>query len=215
MHLDDVKAYAGGMSVQRAVLDSALEIIAADGPEAVSMREVARRAGVSHQAPYHHFADRSGIFAAIAAEGFTALAESFRQVMATDERPSARCFEAYVRMAMEHPGHFRVMFRADLCGITTHPATSAAAEAGFNELLRMVERTIGKPKAPNDAFIWASLMWSTAHGFATLLVDGPLIERLPPGVNVQQHIADVVGLMSEMVDRQAAAMGLTPRRAAD
>ena len=164
------------MSVQRAVLDSALEIISTEGPEAVSMREVARRAGVSHQAPYHHFTDRSGIFAAIAAEGFDTLAAAFRPVLADDTHPARRCFEAYVRVAMEHPGHFRVMFRADLNGIADHPGTEAAAESAFNELLKMVDRTIGRPAAAEESFTWATLMWSAAHGFATLLIDGPLSE---------------------------------------
>ncbi|MFZ9629192.1 MAG: TetR/AcrR family transcriptional regulator [Ilumatobacteraceae bacterium] len=198
------------MTVQRSVLDAALDIIATTGPEAVSMRDVARRAGVSHQAPYHHFTDRPGIFAAIATEGFTTLAAAFQSVLASDSHPSTRCFEAYVRMAREHPGHFRVMFRADLSGILTHPSTAAAADEAFNELLRMVERTIGRPSTERESFTWASLMWSTAHGFATLLIDGPLLCRLPEGVTVEQHITEVVELMSEMVERQATAMGLSP-----
>lgn len=198
------------MSVQRAVLDSALEIISTEGPEAVSMREVARRAGVSHQAPYHHFTDRSGIFAAIAAEGFDTLAAAFRPVLADDTHPARRCFEAYVRVAMEHPGHFRVMFRADLNGIADHPATESAAESAFNELLKMVDRTIGRPAAAEESFTWATLMWSAAHGFATLLIDGPLERKLPTGVVVDRLITDVVALLTEMVERQAAAMGLAP-----
>jgi AcrR family transcriptional regulator len=200
------------MSVQRAVLDAALDIIAVEGPDAVSMREVARRAGVSHQAPYHHFTDRAGIFAAIATEGFQTLANEFRTVMADSAHPSRSCFAAYVRVAMSHPGHFRVMFRADLCGIDSHPDTAAAADAGFGELLEMVERTIGRPADYGASFTWASLMWSTAHGFATLLIDGSLAHKLPPGLTMEQHISDVIDLMGEMVDRQAAAMGLTPER---
>ena len=198
------------MSVQRAVLDAAIEIIATEGPEAVSMREVARRAGVSHQAPYHHFTDRSGIFAAIAAEGFQTLAAAFGPVLADDERPAHRCFEAYVGVAMRFPGHFRVMFRADLCGIATHPDTAASADAAFAELLHMVERTIGRPAAAEQAFTWASLLWSTAHGLATLIIDGPLRQKLPSGLSVDRHVTDVIALMSEMVERQAAAMGLAP-----
>jgi len=200
------------VSVQRAVLDAALEIIAVDGPDAVSMREVARRAGISHQAPYHHFSDRAGIFAAIAAEGYATLADEFRVVMADSAHPSRACFAAYVRVATSHPGHFRVMFRADLCGIESHPATTAAADAGFAELLRMVERTTGRPADAAESFTWASLMWSTAHGFATLLIDGSLAHKLPAGLTMERHIDDVIDLMGEMVDRQAAAMGLAPER---
>ena len=210
MDLTLSSTYAVAMSVQRSVLDAALEIIALDGPDAVSMREVARRAGVSHQAPYHHFSDRAGIFAAIATEGFQTLANEFQTVMADSVNPSRSCFAAYVRLAMDHPGHFRVMFRADLSGVLTHEGAAAAADSAFAELLEMVARITGRPADGVASFTWASLMWSSAHGFATLLIDGPLACRLPPGVTVEEHIDDVVGLMGEMVERQAASMGLVP-----
>lgn len=203
------------MSVERSVLDAALEIIATAGPDAVSMREVARRAGVSHQAPYHYFSDRAGIFAAIATEGFETLTREFQAVLAEGSHPSQRCFEAYVRVARQHPGHFRVMFRADLCGIATHETTRGAADAAFAELLRMVDRTIGRPTDPDESLVWATLMWSTAHGLATLLIDGPLIARLSSLSSrtvVEHHIAAVLELMSQMVDKQATSMGIAPTR---
>jgi AcrR family transcriptional regulator len=65
-------------SLRRTVLDAAVAISAVSGPDAISMREVAREAGVSHQAPYHHFTDRSGIFAAICEEGFRQLSEDLK-----------------------------------------------------------------------------------------------------------------------------------------
>lgn len=198
------------MTVQRDVLDAALEIIAVDGPDAVSMREVARRAGVSHQAPYHHFGDRAGIFAAIAAEGFDSLAARLRGVMADSAGPSRRCLEAYVAVALEQPGHFRVMFRSDLCGAATNPVTAAAADAAGAELQRMVQRIIGTPSDADAAFVWASALWSCAHGLATLLLDGPLRQRLPPEVTLEQHVHAVASLLGDMVDRQAAAAGFDP-----
>ena len=75
--------------VRRLVLDAAVAIIELEGAESLSMREVARRAGVSHQAPYHYFSDRSGIFAAISEEGFAGLAQAFRDVHET-EMPAAK-----------------------------------------------------------------------------------------------------------------------------
>ena len=93
---------------------------------------------------------------------------------------------------------------------TASVATESAAESAFNELLKMVDRTIGRPAAAEESFTWATLMWSAAHGFATLLIDGPLERKLPIGVVVDQLITDVVALLTEMVERQAAAMGLAP-----
>ena len=198
--------------MRRAVLDATLAIASSAGPDAVSMREVARSAGVSHQAPYHYFGDRAGIFAAIAAEGFESLAAEFRQVLATGTHPSRATFEVYVRLARTHPGHFRIMFRADLCGVFTHEATRAAADDGFQELLNMVQRTVGEHLSERDLYAWSSLMWSTAHGFATLLIDGPLIPKLPEGTDLEQHIDDVISLMTEMVESTATRLGLSGAR---
>jgi AcrR family transcriptional regulator len=198
------------MTVQRAVLDATLQIIAAQGPDLVSMREVARRAQVSHQAPYHHFGDRAGIFSAIAAEGFEILAAEFQAVLAGGPNPAHRCFQAYVRMALEHPAHFRVMFRSDLNGFASHPTTHAAADQAFAELLNMVERTVGLPAGDRNAFTWATLLWSTAHGLSTLILDGPLLAKLPDGTSLEALIDEVVGLMSSMVEARAVALGLSP-----
>ena len=84
------------VDVRRAVLDGALDIIATEGPEAVSMREVARRAGVSHQAPYHYFGDRAGIFAAISEEGFRNFTNEFRAALDLPGDIASNCLRAYV-----------------------------------------------------------------------------------------------------------------------
>jgi AcrR family transcriptional regulator len=194
------------MDVRRLVLDASVDIIAARGPDAVSMREVARRAGISHQAPYHHFGDRAGIFAAIAEEGFDMLSAGFREVLDGTRHPSRGCFEAYVNLAREHPGHFRVMFRSDICGLGVHAGATRAADESFDELLRMVDRVAGIGIAESARFAWASLMWSTAHGFASLLIDGPLVVKIPQDVPVERHIEDVIDLMTQMVDNQAAVL---------
>jgi len=208
--LDSVKSYHPVMDVQRAVLDAAVAMVESGGPDSVSMREVARRAGVSHQAPYHHFGDRAGIFAAISTEGFDILAREFRAALAEHQRPSRPCFEAYLGVALRHPGHFRVMFRADICGVTDHDGARLAADAAYEELLRMVRRTLGvDERAGGDELevaTWASLMWSVAHGFATLILDGPLLAKLPPGVPPDEHIDRVVTLMTSMVEREVDAM---------
>ena len=160
--------------VRRLVLDAAIAIIELEGAESLSMREVARRAGVSHQAPYHYFGDRSGILAAISEEGFTGLAQAFRDVHET-EMPAAKAgFIAYLNFSRQHVGHFRVMFRNDICGVTTHALTQTAADSAFEELRLMVSRITGPKIDTNKAFAFAAMLWSLAHGLATLVIDGPL-----------------------------------------
>ena len=199
------------VDVRRLVLDAALAIIESDGADSLSMREVARRAGVSHQAPYHYFGDRSGILAAISEEGFAGLAQAFRDVHET-EMPAAKAgFIAYLNFAREHIGHFRVMFRNDICGVTTHASTAIAADSAFDELRLMVARITGPEIDPNNAFTFATMLWSLAHGLATLVIDGPLPNKIPPGTNLEDQIHAVIDLSSQMVALKAAEMGLVPQ----
>ena len=197
--------------VRRLVLDAAIAIIELEGAESLSMREVARRAGVSHQAPYHYFSDRSGIFAAISEEGFTGLAQAFRDVHET-EMPAAKAgFIAYLNFARKHVGHFRVMFRNDICGVTSHALTQTAADSAFEELRLMVSRITGPGIDPNKAFTFAAMLWSLSHGLATLVIDGPLPNKVPPGTDLESQIQAVIDLSSNMVALEVAEMGLLPR----
>ena len=200
------------VDVRRLVLDGALVIIESDGPDSLSMREVARRAGVSHQAPYHYFGDRSGIFAAISEEGFTGLAKAFRDVHETNMPAATAGFIAYLNFSRAHIGHFRVMFRNDICGVTTHPSTQIAADSAFDELRLMVARITGPEIDPNNAFTFATMLWSLAHGLATLVIDGPLPNKIPPGIDLEDQIQAVIDLSSQMVSLEVAEMGLLPHR---
>ena len=190
-------------------MDAALEIIGQSGPDALSMREVSRHAGISHQAPYHHFGDRAGILAAIAEEGFDLLAAEFRRVLADCVDPSGECLQAYVRMATTRPGHFRVMFRSDICGADTHPSTARAANDCYEELQNMMRRTLGEDLDAEELFSWSSLLWSVAHGLSVLLVDGPLLSKFPPGISVEEHISAIITLMRPMIDHRVVAAGST------
>jgi len=197
--------------VRRLVLDAAIAIIELEGAESLSMREVARRAGVSHQAPYHYFSDRSGIFAAISEEGFAGLAQAFRDVHET-EMPAAKAgFIAYLNFSRQHVGHFRVMFRNDICGVATHALTQTAADSAFEELRLMVTRITGSEIDPNKAFAFAAMLWSLSHGLATLVIDGPLPNKVPPGTDLESQIQAVIDLSSHMVALEVAEMGLLPR----
>lgn len=193
------------LDVRRSVLDATIAIIAADGPDAVSMREVARRAGVSHQAPYHHFEDRAGIFAAVAEEGFRIFTRDFRAVVETTNSPLSDCLRSYLRFAIGHPGHFKVMFRSDICGVSTHEPTRAAADEAFLVLLDFARKVDPTAQSGPDPLALPVLLWSHAHGLATLLIDGPLERKLPPGLSVDSLIDSVAGIMESLfagIDRR-------------
>ena len=184
--------------VRRAVLDATLAIIAADGPDAVSMREVARRAGVSHQAPYHYFGDRAGIFAAISEEGFTEFTTVLHDALATPD-PLTSCLHAYVSFACSHLGHFKVMFRSDLSSVGTDSACTTAADNAF-EVLNDLARIVQPEHAEGlDAFQLPILIWSQAHGLATLLIDGPLRPKLPTTLTIEEILSFVSPTFSRSI----------------
>lgn len=162
-------------SLRRTVLDAAVAISATHGPDAISMREVAREAGVSHQAPYHHFTDRSGIFAAICEEGFRQLSEALLAPRPSDD--SNMC-ESYVHFALQHPGHFRVMMRNDLCQLVNYPSARMEADRAFDILVDEVKSLLGEGARDETVKTQTAYIWSVGHGLATLLLDGPLELKL-------------------------------------
>lgn len=174
--------------LRRQVLDAAVSIAAESGPDAISMREVARIAGVSHQAPYHHFGDRAGIFAAIAEEGFRDLAGVIEA--SADHGSSAMC-EAYVHFALTHKGHFRVMMRNDLCSLESYPSALFQADRAFNALRNQVVASLGIAFSDDEVNAQTTYMWSVAHGLATLLLDGPLLKKLGSISSIEMLIKNV------------------------
>lgn len=168
-------------SLRDTVLTAAVEYIAEHGPDGLSFRQVAIAAGVSHQAPYHHFTDRRGIFQAIAAEGYESFTNAMIDALAGDpDDPTTALLEAYVNFALDHPGHFRVMFRPDLCAITENRELERVADASFDVLVDHVRDMLGPKATLKDIRARAAAMWSLAHGLSTLLIDGPLEAKIGP-----------------------------------
>ncbi|MGW6904907.1 TetR/AcrR family transcriptional regulator [Streptomyces sp. NPDC054940] len=165
--------------LRRAILGTALDVIASDGPSALSLRDLARRAGVSHAAPAHHFKDRTGLLTAIAAEGFGLLAGTLTE--AADLKDAG---VRYVRFAREHPAHFQVMFTPELLRADDLELTTARALAG--DALRGAVSAVRPESLGIDTRLAGVAAWSLAHGFATLLLshnlDGPVGDRDPEEV---------------------------------
>lgn len=163
------RAYHHG-DLRRALIDAAVEAITESGPAALSLRDLARRAGVSHAAPAHHFGDKAGLLTALATQGFDLLTEALRK--AGDDLGEAGV--AYVGFAVRHRAHFEVMFRPDLYRADDAEVTAARARAG--EVLRAgVARHTGR--GPDVDSLAA---WSIVHGFATLWLAGALPPRVGP-----------------------------------
>ena len=139
------------------------------------MREVARRAGCTHQAPYHYFANREAILAALVREGFDELADMLAAAHEGLGNADLHAIlvasgNAYVEFALRHPGVFRVMFRPDVCDPERFPEVVQAGGRARGELARLVKVVLGDD-APLEVEV---LFWSGVHGLASLLLDGPL-----------------------------------------
>lgn len=161
--------------LRRAILDAAIEVITADGPSAVSLRDLARRAGVSHAAPAHHFTDKAGLLAAIAIEGYDLLATALEEAVGPGPVPTDGLREQgvrYVRFAVDHPAHFAVMFSPDL--YRDDLPELVAARARTNALLRGAVAAVPGSRRRADADLAGLAAWSLAHGFATLYNGGNL-----------------------------------------
>lgn len=175
------------------ILRAAIEHIAVHGPDTLSFRQLAADAGVSHQAPYHHFHDRQGVFRAIAGEGFAIMGEAFRATAPVPvDNASEDLFVAYVEFALDHPGHFRVMFRRDLYNLDDFPETKSVADLTFDALVNQVRHDLGKGASIKKIRARATAQWSLAHGLSTLLIDGPLEKLVGPVGNRRAFLRSVV-----------------------
>ena len=174
------------------ILRTAVEHVAEHGPDSLSFRKLAADAGVSHQAPYHHFEDRRGVFRAIALEGFTILGETLRAARGRNTKEATiALFEAYVGFALDNQGHFRVMFRRDLCEMEDAPDLQAVADATFDFLVDHIRTELGPRASIKDIRSRTTAMWSIAHGLATLVIEGPLEEKVGAITNRRAFIRSV------------------------
>jgi AcrR family transcriptional regulator len=164
------------MGSRERILQAAVEMMTNEGLAALSMREVASRAGVSHQAPYHYFENREAILAAIAEEGFkkfNATLESASGSNAVARLTAAG--RAYVGFALSHPAHFQVMFRPELVNLDKYPTALAEANRGFAILQSLINGVVKEKLLPaSRAQGMVILAWAFVHGLSGLLLEGPL-----------------------------------------
>lgn len=164
-------------NLRQALLDAAKELAAENTIDSITLREVARRAGVSHAAPYHHFADKRALLRAIALNAFT---ELNIKLQLQHLEPKAKLYAIgleYIRFALAHPTEFRFMFRKNLCEPKGTPdELTNTANQSFEILIEAVRAlqatglvTAGSPQE------LALVVWSAIHGLASLLIEAPII----------------------------------------
>jgi AcrR family transcriptional regulator len=156
-------------NLRPALISAAIGEIEESGPAAMSLRAVARRAGVTHAAATYHFGDRAGLLTAVAAEGYRLLAEALRGAQET-RGSFLEVGVAYVRFAVTHRAHFEVMYRPEL--YHRDDAELGRARAAAATLL------YGTGEITRERMAYGVAAWSMVHGLATLWLNGNLPAQL-------------------------------------
>ncbi len=188
------KTYHHG-HLRAALLEAAARMIAEEGAECVTMRALSSRVGVSHTAPYRHFADKEALLVAVAAEGFARLKARLQAIELPEQDDDLARFQqmgvAYIAFAVDNPAHYRLMYGKEALRRAEHPHLQAAADAAYDELVAIIERyqAIGAIK-PESSHALAYIAWSTVHGLASLLVDGQM--RFPDDVEALARLTTTI-----------------------
>lgn len=180
-----LKSYHHG-NLRESLLEAAISLIAEVGPTAFTLREVARRAGVSHNAPYRHFRSKDDLMAAVAAEGYRELTAAMRRAAARQTRAIdglKHAGLAYIEFALQRPEHFTVMFDAPMAAEHGDPAEAPEAKEAFVTLVELVSASQQeKQMSAGDSLEFALLAWTMVHGIAKLAITGRLPYRAKPGI---------------------------------
>jgi AcrR family transcriptional regulator len=184
--------------LRHALVQAALALVAQKSVAELSLREVARRAGVTYAAPYHHFADKSALLAAVACEGFEGLTADLEQAAARSTTLRTELLamaEAYVAFAIGNPSHYRVMFLPEATASSESDALRVAGDRAFGTLLERVARA--RPNAPErERLVLATTVWAALHGLSLLAMDGVLQNKLPePEKTMPEACRSIVGIV--------------------
>lgn len=186
--------------LRNALLREASRVLATEGLDAVSLRGLARRLGVSHAAPSHHFVDRDALLHELAADGFAALAEALEAALDGDPQDlSLAAGLAYLDVALGDPGRFRLMFGARPRDEAPPPRLQDESNRAYDALLRVArgaefDPTSRRRDEPMQVEEFAT--WSSIHGAVMLYLDGAL-----PNVSSEK---DLRSLVARMLQRGSA-----------
>jgi AcrR family transcriptional regulator len=186
------KRYHHG-DLRNALIQAGQQLLAEEGLAGLDMRKVARAAGVSHAAPYRHFADKQALLAAIAEHGFYQLAQGLEAAIEQAPNNAAAQLEqlarTYVQFALDHPAHMREMFSGLTVQRAAYPQLHAAAKQAFQHLIQIVERGQARQEiGPGEPANLSMVAWTQIHGIAMLLIE----DQLPGVRGDDQAVASLI-----------------------
>jgi AcrR family transcriptional regulator len=180
--------------LRNTLIKVATELLAEEGTHALSLRKMAQRAGVSHNAPYMHFADKEAVLAEIAEEGFRLLAIEIESAIATAENSTYRqliaASNAYIRFALDRPNHLQVMFRP--YEVEKYPSLLAASQTALNCLFELVKSgQENHTLIAGDTHQMTKSIWAMVHGVAVISIAYQTNILLPENASIEDGVASV------------------------
>ena len=183
--------------LKNALIKAGTEILASEGLGGLSLRKVAKQAGVSHAAPYAHFKDKQALIAAISTEGFKQLHSQIESVKKTYQaNPGTLLIEtawAYVQFALNEPDRFKLMFSSALEKEKEYPDFVEISQKNFRQLVDIVEICQGANILKGgDSELIALSVWGTVHGFVSLLLEGQISHSVLEKAPLKEILIDII-----------------------
>ena len=190
--------------LKNALIKAGVKILAKEGVNGLSLRKVAKQVGVSHAAPYSHFADKQALIAAISTEGFKQLLKQIASVREAHQDPSALLLEtarAYIQFAVNEPDRFKLMFSSVIEKEKEYPEFVAASQENFQQLVSVVEACqqadLLKP-GPSD--LMAISVWSSVHGMIMLILEGQVSHTVLDKHDIDDILKNILNLLTQKND---------------
>ena len=194
------KKYHHG-DLKNALIKAGVEILSKEGMEGLSLRKVAKRAGVSHSAPYAHFKDRQSLIAAISTEGFRKLYDELDNVVSAHaDNPKEQLVEAawaYVQFAMNNMDTFKIMFSGVLEKEKDYPSFVEISSKTFERLVEIVRncQKAGVLRSDPSELVAVSV-WGQVHGIISLALEGQITHRVLDRFSLREILLFAISQMS-------------------
>jgi len=186
------KAYHHG-NLKEELISAGLEILSEKGIEGLSLRNVAKKVGVSHTAPYNHFVDKQALLAAISTAGheqlYQVLSDTFEKFKQSPADSITEIAWAYLQFALEDPGRFKLMFSGALEEERDHPEYVETSQKNISLLEEIIVFCQNKGQLPEGKVDFIAIkLWSLVHGFALLILENQFPREYMQGQNLKEQL---------------------------